>query len=76
MQDLLQRLDLLAQEHQQEKLDHARESHFNREVQRREMKLQEELRAISGKMVRFVLSVSLPFLYRLVLVLTNNNIGP
>ena len=51
IEDLLKRLDSLSQEHQQEKLDHARESHFNREVQRREQKLLDELRLIRTSIV-------------------------
>ena len=51
IEELLERLDALSQEHQQEKLDHARESHFNREVQRREQKLIDELRMIRTRIV-------------------------
>jgi hypothetical protein len=51
IEQLLGNLDALRQEHQQEKLDHARESHFNREGQRREKKLQDELRLLRTRIV-------------------------
>ena len=44
IEDLLKRLDVLNQEHQQIKFDHAREIEYNREVQKREVLLKDELR--------------------------------
>ena len=53
-QELLRRVDQLTDDYHQERLDHARESHFNREVQRRELELQEELRKYKTVMVGLV----------------------
>ena len=50
-QELLRRVDQLTEDYHQERLDHARESHFNRDVQRRELELQEELRKYKTVMV-------------------------
>ncbi|KAL9137811.1 MAG: hypothetical protein Q9175_000983 [Cornicularia normoerica] len=44
IEELLRRLDELTEDFHQEKLDHARESHFNREVQLQEIQLRDELR--------------------------------
>lgn len=52
IEELLRRLDELTEDYHQEKLDHARESHFNREVQLQEIQLQEELRKYKALMVR------------------------
>ena len=52
-QELLRRVDQLTADYHQEALDHARESHFNRDVQRREMELQDELRKYKSVMVGF-----------------------
>lgn len=51
IEDLLRRLDQLMEDYHQEKLDHARESHFNRDVQQQEMRLQGELRKLKQLMV-------------------------
>lgn len=53
-QELLARLDELSDDYRQEKLDHARESHFNREVQKSEMSLKDEIRKIKSVMVGLV----------------------
>jgi hypothetical protein len=50
-QDLLNRLDKLSEDFQQEKLDHARESQFNRDVQRRELQLTDQLRKLKEVVV-------------------------
>ncbi|KAI9871463.1 MAG: hypothetical protein M1830_002884, partial [Pleopsidium flavum] len=50
--ELLHRLDTVTQQYQRERLDHARESHFNRDVQLRELQLQEELRRTKAIMER------------------------
>ena len=47
-------MDQLTEDYHQERLDHARESHFNREVQRRELELQEELRKYKTVMVGLI----------------------
>lgn len=52
-QELLHRIDQLTNDFHQEKLDHARESHFNREVQQREINLQDELRRYKNAMVSY-----------------------
>ncbi|CAF9934684.1 MAG: hypothetical protein ALECFALPRED_006061 [Alectoria fallacina] len=52
IEELLRRLDELTEDYHQEKLDHARESHFNREVQLQEIQLQEELRKYKALMAR------------------------
>lgn len=52
VEDLLERLNILDQKYQQEQLDHERESHFNREVQLRELKLKDELRLVKTRIVR------------------------
>ena len=52
IEELLRRVDELTEDFNQEKLDHARESHFNRGVQRQEIQLQEELRKYKALMVR------------------------
>lgn len=51
-QELLRRVDELTDDYHQEKLDHARESHFNRDVQQREIRLQSELQKYKALMVR------------------------
>ena len=51
IQDLLKRLRILSQELEQEKLDHDRESHFNREVQLHVKELKDELRLIKTRIV-------------------------
>ncbi|MCJ1411249.1 hypothetical protein MMC19_005337 [Ptychographa xylographoides] len=51
-EDLLTRLEAQNHELQQEKLDHTRESHFNREVQLRERKLLDELRLAKARIER------------------------
>ena len=51
IEELLRRLDELTDDFRQEKLDHARESHFNREIQLHEEQLQEELRRCKAFMV-------------------------
>ena len=51
IEELLRRLDELTDDFNQEKLDHARESHFNRGVQLQEIQLQEELRKYKALMV-------------------------
>ncbi|KAL9128435.1 MAG: hypothetical protein Q9217_002897, partial [Psora testacea] len=50
IEELLRRLDQLTDDYHQEKLDHARESHFNRDVQLREIQLQDELRRFKALM--------------------------
>lgn len=50
-QEALRRLDQLNQDYQQERLDHARETLFNRDVQRRELQLQDELRKLKATVV-------------------------
>ncbi|MCJ1480202.1 hypothetical protein MMC06_000356 [Schaereria dolodes] len=52
IEDLIQRLDIVTQEYQQESLDKAREAHYNREVQLRELQLQDELRKIKAMVER------------------------
>ncbi|MDI1489480.1 MAG: hypothetical protein OHK93_008759 [Ramalina farinacea] len=52
IEELLARLDELSDDYRQEKLDHARESHFNREVQKSEMSLKDEIRKIKSVMNR------------------------
>lgn len=52
IEELLRRLDELTEDFHQEKLDHARESHFNREVQLQEIQLRDELRKYKALMVR------------------------
>ena len=47
-------MDQLTEEYHRERLDHARESHFNRDVQRRELELQDELRKYKTVMVRYL----------------------
>lgn len=51
IEELLRRLESLTEDYHQEKLDHARESHFNREVQLQEIQLREELRKHKALMV-------------------------
>ena len=51
-QNLLSRLGKLGEDFLQEKLDHARESQFNRDVQRRELQLTDELRKYKEITVR------------------------
>ena len=50
-QELLRRVDQLTIDYHQEKLDHARESYFNREVQQREIRLQNEIQQYKALMV-------------------------
>ncbi len=52
IEELLRRMDELTEDFHQEKLDHARESHFNREVQLKEIQLRDELRKYKAIMVR------------------------
>lgn len=52
IEELLRRMDELTEDFHQEKLDHARESHFNREVQLQEIQLREELHKYKALMVR------------------------
>ncbi|MCJ1417127.1 hypothetical protein MMC32_003466 [Xylographa parallela] len=52
VEDLLGRLRRLCQELEQEKLDHDRESHFNREVQLQVKVLKDELRLIKTRIER------------------------
>ena len=52
IEELLRRLDQLTDDFNQEKLDHARESHFNRAVQLQQIQLQDELRKYKALMVR------------------------
>ena len=52
MKELLRRLENVTDEFNQEKLDHARESHFNRDVQLREIQLQNDIRKYKALMVR------------------------
>ena len=54
IEELLRRLDELTDDFHQEKLDHARESHFNRGVQLQEMQLQEEIHKYKALMVRVI----------------------
>lgn len=51
IEELLRRLGELTDDFNQEKLDHARESHFNREVQLQEIQLRDELRKYKALMV-------------------------
>ena len=51
IEELLQGLDALSQEHQREKLDHAREKEFNRTVQLREEKLLDDNRMLRTRIV-------------------------
>ena len=51
IEELLRRLDGLTEDFHQEKLDHARESHFNREVQLQEIQLRDELRRCKALLV-------------------------
>ena len=44
-------MDQLTEDYRQEKLDHARESHYNRDGQLRELALQDELRRYKAVMV-------------------------
>ena len=44
-------MDQLTEDYRQAKFDHARESHFNRDVQMREMQLQDELKKYRSVMV-------------------------
>ena len=44
IEDLLKRLDALSQDHQQLILDHDREMNYNRDGQKRELSLKEDLR--------------------------------
>ena len=53
VQELLRRLDQKTAEYDQEKLDHAREKHFNREVQMREIQLGSQLRNMQAVMVSY-----------------------
>lgn len=53
-QELLARLDELSDDYRREKLDHERESHFNRDIQNREMSLKDEIRKIRSVMVGLV----------------------
>lgn len=48
-------MDELTDDYHQERLDHARESHFNRDVQQREIRLQNELQKYKVLMVRCLL---------------------
>ncbi|MCJ1388175.1 hypothetical protein MMC18_001020 [Xylographa bjoerkii] len=50
--ELLKRLRILSQDLEQEKLDHDRESHFNREVQLRVKELKDELRLVKARTER------------------------
>ncbi|KAL8822909.1 MAG: hypothetical protein Q9191_006368, partial [Dirinaria sp. TL-2023a] len=52
IEELLRRYDKLSEEHEREKLDHARETQFNRDVQLREQRLQAELRSCKDLMDR------------------------
>ena len=54
IEDLLGRLRRSCQELEQEKLDHDRESHFNREVQLRVKELKDELRLVKTRTVSSV----------------------
>lgn len=45
-------MDQITEDYHQERLDHARESHFNRDVQQREIVLQDELRKYKSLVVR------------------------
>lgn len=45
-------MEELNADYQQEKLDHARESHFNRDVQRQQMNLRESMTQMQALMVR------------------------
>ncbi len=58
-QELLRRVEELTEDCRQAKFDHARESHFNREVQLREVQLQEELRKYRSVMVRNLTTIVL-----------------
>ena len=50
-QELLHRLDKTNDDFKQEVLDHSREKQFNRDVQLRELQLQEEIRSMKAMMV-------------------------
>ena len=50
-QELLRRVEQLTEDCRQAKFDHARESHFNREVQLREVQLHDELKKYRSVMV-------------------------
>ncbi len=50
-QELLHRLDKVNEDFKQEILDHSREKQFNRDIQIRELQLQEEIRSMKGMMV-------------------------
>lgn len=51
IEDLLKRLDALNRDHEKIILDHARETGYNREVQKRELSLKEELRLFRAMIV-------------------------
>ena len=53
-QELLRRVEQLTEDCRQAKFDHARESHFNREVQLREVQLHDELKKYRSVMVGVV----------------------
>ena len=46
-------MDQLTKDHQKAKFDLARESYFNREVQQKEISLQDEVRKYKNLMVRY-----------------------
>ena len=50
-QNLLELLEERTREHEQAKMDHARESHFNRDAQKHQMKLEEALRKKNAQIV-------------------------
>ena len=50
-------MDQLTEDYHQERLDHARESHFNREVQQREIVLQDEIRKYKNLVVGSILVI-------------------
>lgn len=56
LQDMLYRLDCTEKLLEQVRLDHDRESHYNREGQLRESLLQEQLRKVKVLMVKLQLS--------------------
>ena len=51
VQEILRRLRKATEDYQQEALDHARESQYNRDGQKREHKLQNEIRKCKAEMV-------------------------
>jgi len=51
IEDLLKRLDALNRDHEKIILDHARETGYNREGQKRELSLKEELRLFRAMIV-------------------------